>query len=240
MASNPPGACCFKTVDHSGTSVGTLEELNGVNTYITGDRSSERVIIFLADVFGPVYINSQLLADSYAKNGYLVVIPDIYFGDYVPEAGLEPSEIQKYLHNHRLEVTQPIVDKAYEWVKTSTNAKFIGTLGFCFGAKYAVRLIGDKDVDAASIFHPSFVDIEEIAAIKKPLHISAAETDDIYPAELRRKTEDKLKEIGARYVQTLHSNTTHGFACRSDPSDKLAWLAQQKAFNDTLWFFENA
>lgn len=239
MASNPPGKCCFKTFDHSGNPEGTLETLNGVLTYITGDRNSERVIIIMCDVFGPVYQNSQLIADDYAKNGYLVVIPDILFGDYVPASGLVGT-IQEYLGRHTVEATEAIAEKSYEWVKSNTKAKFIGTLGYCFGAKYSVRLIdGKKDVDAASIFHPSFVSMEEVAAIKKPLYIHAAEEDNIYPENLRRDTEDKLKEIGAVYYQTLYCKTTHGFACRSDPSDKYAWAASQKAVVDTLWFFEN-
>lgn len=41
-------------------------------------------------------------------------------------------------------------------------------------AKYAVRLLQDDGVDAAYVAHPSFVDAEELAAIKRPLSIAAA------------------------------------------------------------------
>lgn len=41
-------------------------------------------------------------------------------------------------------------------------------------AKYAVRLLQEDGVDAAYVAHPSFVDEEELAAIKRPLSIAAA------------------------------------------------------------------
>jgi hypothetical protein len=41
-------------------------------------------------------------------------------------------------------------------------------------AKYAVRLLQEDGVDAAYVAHPSFVDAEELAAIKRPLSIAAA------------------------------------------------------------------
>lgn len=224
---------------HSGTTTGSLETLNGVRHYVTGDKSSKNVIVFYPDVFGPVYKNSQLLADSYAKEGYFVVIPDLFDGDYVPE-NAENFDWPTYLHNHRLDVVQPIADKTWEWIKANTSASFVGTIGFCFGAKYAVRDLSTGRSAAASIFHPSFVTIDEIAAIKAPLMINAAEVDQIYTVELRHQTEEKLQEIGARYVQTLYSNTAHGFACRSDPADKVAWAAMEKAFWDTCWWFNSA
>lgn len=50
-------------------------------------------------------------------------------------------------------------------------------IGWCLGllqAKYAVRLLKEDGVDAAYVAHPSFVDAEELAAIKAPLSIAAA------------------------------------------------------------------
>lgn len=239
MASNLPRDCCAKTFLHSGTPTGKLETLDGVLTYVTGDKSSKNVIIFYTDVFGPVYKNSQLLADMYAQEGYFVVAPDLFDGDYVPQ-NLEGFDWGAYMYKHRPEVVQAITEKTWNWIKANTSASFVGTLGYCFGARSAVRDIGNGRADASSIFHPSFVTIEEIAAIKAPLLISAAETDEIYTVELRQKTEEKLREIGARYVQTVYSNTSHGFACRGDPSDKLAMAAMEKAFWDTCWWFSSA
>lgn len=67
-----PGDCCIKTVEHSGTARGTTEKIAGVDTYISrpaelGDK--RKVILFFADVYGPFFLNSQLIMDYWASNG---------------------------------------------------------------------------------------------------------------------------------------------------------------------------
>ena len=75
VLASPPGECCTKTVQHSGTAVGVFEDLNGVNTYVsyppTRQERYRRVIFFFADVFGPMYINNQLIMDYFASKGIL-------------------------------------------------------------------------------------------------------------------------------------------------------------------------
>jgi dienelactone hydrolase len=41
-------------------------------------------IILLTDIYGPDYINTQLVADEWAKAGFRVVVPDLFVGDPVP------------------------------------------------------------------------------------------------------------------------------------------------------------
>ena len=67
-----PGECCIKTVEHSGTARGTTEKIAGIDTYIArpaelGDK--RKVILFFADVYGPFFLNSQLIMDYWASNG---------------------------------------------------------------------------------------------------------------------------------------------------------------------------
>ena len=45
---------------------------------------------------------------------------------------------------------------------------------FLYKAKYAIRLLQPGLFDVSYVAHPSFVDAEELAAIKGPLSISAA------------------------------------------------------------------
>lgn len=40
--------------------------------------------MLLTDIYGPDYINTQLVADEWAKAGFKVVIPDVFVGDPVP------------------------------------------------------------------------------------------------------------------------------------------------------------
>jgi hypothetical protein len=49
--------------------------------------STQRAVIFNTDVFGNVYINSQLLADAYAKAlDAIVIVPDWFDGEPLDSA----------------------------------------------------------------------------------------------------------------------------------------------------------
>ena len=77
----------------------------------------------------------------------------------------------------------------------------IGTVGYCFGAKYVIRhnRPDQGKADAGYCAHPSFVEEDELKDMKAPLSIAAAETDVIFPAEKRHRTEEVLKEMGIAY-----------------------------------------
>lgn len=241
MASNPPAACCAKGFRHIGETHGKMIDLNGVETYAVG-QPSKKIILILSDVWGHKVSNNQLLADQFSENGYFVLMPDIYMGDPVPPnppAGVDL--FSTWLPNHQPDVTRPVIDKVMEGIKKQYNPDYIASVGYCFGAKYVVQLLGEGAIQSGSICHPSFVEMDEIRAIKGPLFIAAAESDDIFPAESRHATEVVLKEIGARYFITLACGTEHGFACRGDPSDKIASFAKERAFCDSVcWFNEFA
>lgn len=67
-----PGDCCIKTLEHSGTAQGTIEKFAGVDTYVSRPAElgeQRRVILFFADVYGPFFLNSQLIIDYWASSG---------------------------------------------------------------------------------------------------------------------------------------------------------------------------
>lgn len=186
-----------------------------------------------------------MIADEYAKAGFFVAIPDIFNGEPV---ALNPPEgfnlATDWFPRHTPEFTQPTVDKFVEAVYSKYNPKFATAIGFCFGAKYAVRLLGTGKIQAASIFHPSFVTIEEIQEIKGPLLITAPDDDTLYTTQLRRETEDALKELGEtkgiKYRQNLLHGIGHGFAARGDISDPWIKYSKEKAVRDSIEWFEVA
>lgn len=77
VLAGPPGDCCFQGVKHSGNPVGKTIDIAGISTYVvepsSGDQS-KGIILFFADVFGPFYVNNQLLQDYFAENGYFLDI----------------------------------------------------------------------------------------------------------------------------------------------------------------------
>lgn len=88
--------------------------------------------------------------------------------------------------------------------------------------------------------HASFVDEDELAAITGPLSIAAAETDQIFPAEKRHKSETILVETKQPYQINLYSGTVHGFSVRCDTSKKAEKYAKEQAFLQAVaWFDEH-
>ena len=94
-------------------------------------------------------------------------------------------------------------------------------------------------IDVGYLAHPSFVEEEELEAITGPLSIAAAETDSIFPADKRHKSEEILKKTAQPYQINLYSGVVHGFAVRGDPSNKVERFAKEQAFYQAVhWFNE--
>lgn len=73
VLAGPPGDCCVTGVKHTGEPVGKTITIAGVPTYISEPTSkqsgSKKVILFFADVWGPFFVNAQLLQDYFASQG---------------------------------------------------------------------------------------------------------------------------------------------------------------------------
>ncbi|KAI9685846.1 MAG: hypothetical protein M1822_004124 [Bathelium mastoideum] len=243
MASNAPAQCCTIGVKHEGEAQGELKTIGNVSTYFSypKDKSTANAILLLTDVIGHKFINAQLIADQFAANGYFVVMPDLFEGDPIPLNRPEGFDIMKWMQGppgHMKERVDPIVEAAIKEMRKNLGVKKLGAVGYCFGAKYVVRFLKNGVIDAGYVAHPSFVDADELRAIQGPLSISAAETDQIFPAPKRRETEDILKEMSVPYQVNLFSDVEHGFAVRADLSKPPAKWAKEQAFYQAVQWFD--
>jgi len=251
MASNPPSTCCTVGVKHEGETTGTLTKIaGGIEAYIAEPKGKtvheKTAILFLPDVIG-IWENSKLIADQYAANGYYTLIPDLFNGDALSLNRPEGFDLMSWLtkgtggnNPHTYEAVDPIVEKSIKWLKEQGFTK-IGAVGYCFGAKYVVRfLTSTGGLSVGFVAHPSFVDESELAAITGPLSIAAAETDQIFPAEKRHKSEDILIKTKQPYQINLFSGVVHGFSVRCDLSKKVEKFAKEQAFLQAVnWFDEH-
>lgn len=87
---------CFTGTLHEGTPVGRVEVIHGLPTY-TADPPSRMepagIIVIISDAFGWDLPNSRVLADAYAKFGYIVHLPDFLGGHCLPHALLQDINI---------------------------------------------------------------------------------------------------------------------------------------------------
>ncbi|CAN3357840.1 hypothetical protein DICA3_C15192 [Diutina catenulata] len=230
-----PGACCIQTHFHEGKASGSHSELFGLDTYQVGD--GVKVIVIVTDIYGHKYNNVLLVADALAKGGYKVLIPDVLQGDAVPASH---GDLGPWLEKHTQEVTQPIVDGFLKKVRSELKPSFVGGVGYCFGAKYVVNNLGSQGLfDAGCAAHPSFVTMDEIKAVEKPVLFSCAEEDPIFTPESRfEATKALAAKKGVRYQFDLFSGTTHGYAVRGDIKDPAVKYAAEKTLGDQLCWFD--
>jgi len=173
-------------------------------------------------------------------------MPDLFEGDSVSVDIPADFNVMNWAKNgrggkgHFYDQVDPIVSKVISHMKSELGVKRIGSLGYCYGAKYVARFSAQgKGIDVGCMAHPSFVDAEEIMAMTAPLSIAAAETDEIFPASKRRETEDLLKDMEIPYQMCLYSDVAHGFAVRADMSNKKVKFAKEAAFlQHVQWFDE--
>ncbi|RAK97234.1 dienelactone hydrolase family protein [Aspergillus ibericus CBS 121593] len=250
MTSLPPRSCCYQGVKHEGEATGSFSQLNDFEIYTSypADKSTEHGVLLITDVIGHRFINAQLIADQFAANGYFVLMPDLFYEDAIPlnrPAGFDlmawlGGAYHKDKKAHTPEVVDPIIEACLNEMRTKYGCKKIGAVGYCFGGKYVVRYLRPGQVDAGYTAHPSFVQEDELRAIKGPLAIAAAETDAIFPAEKRHESEVILKELGLPYQINLYSGVEHGFAVRGNPEKRTVQYAKESAFLQAVqWFKEH-
>ncbi|PON59777.1 Dienelactone hydrolase [Trema orientale] len=217
--SNPP------TLNPNG-GAGTVEELGGLSTYISGSTNSKLAVILVSDAFGYEAPNIRLVADKVATAGFYVVVPDFFYGD--------PFVFEKHAPNWQ------------DWLKDHETLKLlnpkasaIGAAGFCWGGKVVTELSKSKAIQAAVLLHPSFVTVEDIKGVIVPIEILGAGIDDITPPAILKEYEEILAtnvhEVDS-YVE-IFPNVAHGWTLRYNVDDEVAANSANEAHNKMLeWF----
>ena len=153
------------------------------------------------------------------------------------------EEFEKWKKRHEPEITDPILATVVRFIHSEYGKEVrIGGVGYCFGGRYVMRLMGQGIVEVGVVNHPSFFTMEEVGRLAgkgMKLACFAAETDDILPAEKRREMEDVLVRNGSTWMSTVFSGTKHGFSVRGDLSVKEVRLAKERAFRGAVEWFKD-
>jgi len=81
------------------------------------------------------------------------VIPDIYHGDPVPEEALgpaakDPFDLPAWAGKHPPERVEPVMEATIQGMKEVLGVTKVGAVGYCFGGRYVIRLLGKGAIDA--------------------------------------------------------------------------------------------
>ncbi|KAM0723281.1 hypothetical protein Q7P37_001482 [Cladosporium fusiforme] len=222
---------------HNGTASGRTVALGNETGYVTfppGGRA-KAAVLYMTDIFGLDLINNKLLADSIAKAGYLVVVPDLFRGEPVPADALEDPasnfSLPEWQQRHPQAEIESILDTTINSIRTTYNASNIGSVGYCFGGRYVARYLAEgKGIDAGFAAHPSNTQAEEWEAIASPISIAFGDLDQSSTPENRTNIEEIFFDGNKTYQTSLYSNAEHGFAVRTNLTDKQKAFAQEGAY----------
>ncbi|KAL2838540.1 dienelactone hydrolase [Aspergillus pseudoustus] len=243
MTSESPASCCFTGSLHEHKAQGDIQQIGNFRVYAASPKSDtipRKAVILLGDIFS-IFPNSQLLADEFARNGYIALLPDLFNGDQISPQDYEAGkvDIKSWMSRHTVADVSPVVEAMINHLRTTLGVENVAAAGYCFGGKYVVRYLKEGQIDSGFIAHPSFVTEDELGEIQKPLSISAAEHDPIFTSKNRHASEEILIQSKQPFQINLFSGVSHGFAIRGDLNKPLVQFAKEQAFMQALVWFQH-
>ena len=175
-------------------------------------------LVIAQEIFG---INKTMrdVADYYAEEGYVVLVPDIFWRQQPNvELGYTEADWQKAFGFYKgfdeakgMEDIQTAITTLRGRAEV-TGGK-VGVLGFCLGGKLAYLAATRTDADVAVGYYGVGIDaaLDEAAKITQPLLLHIAELDQFCPPEARAKIVQALQ--GNPHVKLhVYSGVDHAFA----------------------------
>ncbi|MGF6413548.1 dienelactone hydrolase family protein [Paraburkholderia sp. MM5482-R1] len=174
-------------------------------------------LILLQEIFG---INGYMksMADRFAEEGYVVVVPDLFWR-------MKPGVVLGYSdedfaaaldYNERLSIDLAVADiqsTAKALRALSQHGSKIGALGYCLGGKLAMLAASRTDVDCAVSYYGVGLDayLHEVPSIRCPMVFHFAGEDAFCPQETREKIQAALSS-NAAIEQYVYAGCDHAFA----------------------------
>ncbi|MBV9532908.1 MAG: dienelactone hydrolase family protein [Bradyrhizobium sp.] len=193
-------------------------------------------VLLLQEIFG-VNKSMREVADYYAQEGYVVLVPDLFWR-MAPgiELGYTEADFGKAMgYYQRFDANQSIKDAADALgvlrARPERKGK-VGALGFCLGGKLAYLVAARTDVDCAVSYYGVGIeaDLAEAGSVKCPMVFHFAELDRFVPAEAREQVKNAFR--GRSDVEFyLYPGCDHAFAApeRSSFNKPAALMAHSRS-----------
>ncbi|NDZ16246.1 carboxymethylenebutenolidase [Variovorax sp. WS11] len=201
-------------------------------------------ILLAQEIFG-VNATMRQVADYYAEEGYVVLVPDLFWRQQPGvELGDTPDDFQKAFGFYQgFDENKGVEDIAAAMAAVRArpeHAGKIGVLGFCLGGKLAYLAACRTDADVAVSYYGVGIEnaLDEAANIRGRLLLHIAELDKFCPPPAREKI---LAALDGKPNVALHvyPGVDHAFARRGGehfhkPSALMAHERSVAAFRQAM------
>lgn len=180
-------------------------------------------LVLLQEIFG---VNGYMksMADRYAEEGYVVLVPDLFWRIKPGVAFGYGEDDLKHAYDflQRLDTDRAVDDIAATIAAMQLlpeHAGKIGTIGYCLGGKLAFLAAARTDVDVAVSYYGVGIEhyLDEAPAIRCPIMLHFAGRDSHCTPDAREQIAAALK-ARPHVEHYLYPDADHAFASPSRPS----------------------
>lgn len=140
-------------------------------------------ILVITAIFG-VDQEMRELADGWAKDGFVVSVPDIFWRQLPGPTADMAVAFGRYERFDPVQGMKDIEDLVKDLRAPECDGK-VAALGFCFGGRYALLSAARLRIDAAAAFHGTLMGqhLDEVERITCPLSFHYGAADPVVPME---------------------------------------------------------
>lgn len=110
------------------------------------------------------------------------MLPDIFHGEAWPETS-DWSTFGAWREKFPIDVQVTQLERLITDAHLIYKPKSLGAVGFCWGGRHCVKLAATDKVYAAAVAHGSFIEQEEVEAVKQPIFFLFADNVSLSLAE---------------------------------------------------------
>lgn len=216
--------------------------------YTPTSPNRKPAVILLMEAFG-LTLHIQDVAARIAKEGYIVLAPDLYYRKPNSKFGYDQVEQARAMVNS-LDIPSVVTDIGVALASLKSRSDIysdkIGVIGFCLGgglSLVAASQFSDEIAAVASFYGLYGIPPEHwndlITTITAPVYLFLGEVDVFIPLDLVRHVESRFRELDKDYTLKVYPDANHGFFCheRSDYNAAAAedsWQELTKFFDQHL------
>ncbi|CAE6363749.1 unnamed protein product [Rhizoctonia solani] len=213
--------------------------------YIVGKPGTGKAIIGVYDIFGywpQTLQGADILAETLDA---LVIYPDFFDGqpwdsnNFPPKTDESKQKLQEFFGGianvtERVKNVGELADQL-----RADGAKFVGTVGFCWGGKVVTVAAGTGKTDAAVSIHPAFLDVKDAENLKVPIGLFPSKDEPLDEYEKIIKS-ISTKPFASKNAYKVYSNMHHGWAAaRADLDDPENKKDYEDVYGTAVTFYKD-